>query len=76
MLTLTHFNLRKCKLNARNVIDNMMPIKAKLEEIKNADFDIVDTRNLKIRLAIGTCPFFHLIGTHFEQSKSKWSCDG
>lgn len=76
MLTLTHFNLRKCKLNARNAIDNMIPTKAKLEEIKNAIGDIVATRSLKIRLAIGTWPFFHLIGTHFKQSKSKCNCDG
>lgn len=72
----THFNLRKCKLNARNAIDNMIPIKASVDTIKNASGEMVATRNLKTRFAIGTWPFFHLIGTHFKQSKSKWSFDG
>lgn len=76
MRTLTHFNLRKCKLNARNAIDNMIPIRASVDTIKNATGETVATRNLKIRLAIGTWPFFHLIGTHFRQSKSKCNFDG
>lgn len=51
---LTHFNLRKCKLNARNAIDNMMPIRASVDTTKNATGDMVATRNLKTRFAIGT----------------------
>lgn len=54
MLTLTHFNLRKCKLNAKNEMDNMMPIRASVDTIKNAIGDTVATRSLKIRFAIGT----------------------
>lgn len=76
MLTLTHFNLRKCKLNARNEIDNMMPIRASVDTMKNAIGDTVATRSLKILFAIGTCIFFHLMGTHFWHSKSKCSFDG
>lgn len=74
--TLTHFNLRKCKLNAKNAIDNMMPISASVDTTKNAIGDMVATRNLKIRFAIGTTSFFHLTGTHFRQSKSKCNFDG
>ena len=76
MLTLTHFSLRKCKLNARNEIDNMMPIRASVDTIKNASGDTVATRSLKILLAIGTWPFFHFMGKHFWQSKSKCNFAG
>lgn len=53
-MCVTHFNLRKCKLNARNAIDNMIPINANVDTTKNATGEIVATRNLKIRFAIGT----------------------
>lgn len=72
----THFSLRKCKLNATNAMDNMMPIRDSVDTIENAIGEMVATRNLKIRFAIGTWPFFHLMGTHFKQSKSKCNCDG
>lgn len=54
----------------------MTPIRANVDTMKNATGDIVATRNLKTRFAMGTWPFFHFTGTHFKQSKSKCNWDG
>lgn len=50
----TYLSLRKCKLNATNAIDNIIPIRASVDTVKNAIGEMVATRNLKIRFAIGT----------------------
>lgn len=54
LLQYTHFILRKCKLNARNAIDNIIPINDNVEMMKNAIGDMVATRSLNTRFAIGT----------------------
>lgn len=53
-IKITYFKFRKCKLNAKNAIDNMIPISANADTTKNATGAIVATRNLKTRFAIGT----------------------
>jgi len=57
----THLSFLKCKLNAKNIIDRMMPTIASDVTVKNANFDIVAMRTLKTRFAIGTWPFVNLI---------------
>lgn len=72
----THFNFRKCKLNARNIIDNTIPTTAIVVIVKNASFEIVAKRSLKIRFEMGTTLFSHLIVMQLGQVKSKNSVSG
>lgn len=44
--------------------------------VKNASLEIVAKRNLKIRFAIGTMSFSHLMIAHDGQVKSKNSVSG
>ena len=71
-----YLSFRKCKLNAKNIDDKIIPNIANDVTVKNANFDIVAQRNLNTRFAMGTTLFFHLIVEHDGQLKSKNSVSG
>lgn len=71
-----HFSFRKCRLNARNIIDRIIPTTASVVMVKNASFEMVEKRSLKMRLAMGTTLFCHLIVMQLGHVKSKSSVSG
>lgn len=71
-----YFSLRKCKLNAKNIIDKIIPTIASDVTVKNASLEIVAKRSLKMRLEMGTTLLCHLIVMQFGQVKSKSSVSG
>lgn len=73
---ISHLSFRKCKLNVKNIIDRIIPTEANEVMVKNANFEMVEKRSLKIRLAMGTTLFCHLIVMQLGQVKSKSSVSG
>lgn len=63
-------------MNAKNIIDRIIPTEANEVMVKNANFEMVEKRSLKIRLAMGTTLFCHLIVMQLGQVKSKSSVSG
>lgn len=63
-------------LNARNIIDKIIPTDANEVIVKNAYLEIEAILSLKTRFAMGTTLFSHLIVMQFWQLKSNITVSG